>query len=256
MKYPDGQVYGWIYWNLRPDVALAHAGAPAQGGKSLDPAVTATAPLPTILRPGPSTHTLVYRAGPLGHVVLTASVNGAPVRFLVDTGASTVALSAADARAVGINPSALVFDRTTTTANGVVRVAPVLLREIRIEQLSVENVPAVVDANLSGSLLGMSFLSRLKSFEMREGALILNERTVVRREAVALRVELPGNRVADHVHARGHSRIARRPLGDEGVEPRQVALKRRERSRPRGARMPARPWRRSLSIAAPVSHGR
>lgn len=171
VKYPDGQVYGWIYWNLRPDAPLTQAGAPAQGGKSLDPPPTATAPLPTILRPGPSTHTLVYRAGPLGHVVLTASVNGAPVRFLVDTGASTVALSAADARAVGINLGALVFDRTTTTANGLVRVAPIILREIRIEQLSVENVPAVVDANLSGSLLGMSFLSRLKSFEMREGAL-------------------------------------------------------------------------------------
>ena len=168
VKYPDGQVYGWIYWNLRPDVA---AGAPAQSGKPLAPAPTAPVPLPTILRPGPSTHTLVYRAGPLGHVVLTASVNGTPVRFLVDTGASTVALSAADARAVGINLGALVFDRTTTTANGLVRVAPIILREIRIEQLSIENVPAVVDANLSGSLLGMSFLSRLKSFEMREGAL-------------------------------------------------------------------------------------
>jgi clan AA aspartic protease (TIGR02281 family) len=172
VKYPDGQVYGWIYWNLRPDVAPAQAAAPpAAGAKSPDPAPTATVPLPTVLRPGPSTHTLVYRAGPLGHVVLTASVNGAPVRFLVDTGASTVALSPADARAAGINPDALAFDKTTTTANGVVRVAPVMLREIRIEHLSVENVPAVVDANLSGSLLGMSFLSRLKSFEMREGAL-------------------------------------------------------------------------------------
>jgi aspartyl protease family protein len=165
VKYPDGQVYGWIYWNLRPDVA------PAQAAKSSDPTPAAAVPLPTVLRPRPSMHTLVYRAGPLGHVVLTASVNGAPVRFLVDTGASTVALSPADARAAGINPSALVFDKTTTTANGVVRVAPVILREIRIEQLSVENVAAVVDANLSGSLLGMSFLSRLKSFEMREGAL-------------------------------------------------------------------------------------
>jgi len=171
VKYPDGQVYGWIYWNLRPDVGLAQAGAPAQSGKSLDPAPTAPVPLPTILRPGPSTHTLVYRAGPLGHVVLSASVNGAPIRFLVDTGASTVALSPADARAAGINPNALLFDKTTATANGVVRVAPVLLREIRIEQLLIENVPAVVDANLNGSLLGMSFLSRLKSFEMREGAL-------------------------------------------------------------------------------------
>jgi aspartyl protease family protein len=167
VKYPDSQVYGWIYWNLRPDVAAA----PAPSVKPADPAPAAAVPLPTILRPAPSAHTLVYRAGPLGHVVLTASVNGAPVRFLVDTGASAVALSPADARAAGIDPNALVFDKTTTTANGVARVAPVMLREVRIEQLSVENVPAVVDANLSGSLLGMSFLSLLKSFEMREGAL-------------------------------------------------------------------------------------
>jgi clan AA aspartic protease (TIGR02281 family) len=171
VKYPDGQVYGWIYWNLRPEVAPGLGAALAQGSKSADPTSATAAPLPTILRPVPSTHTLVYRAGPLGHVVLTASVNGAPVRFLVDTGASTVALSPTDARAAGINPNALAFDKTTTTANGVVRVAPVLLREIRIEQLAVENVPAVVDTSLSGSLLGMSFLSRLKSFEMREGAL-------------------------------------------------------------------------------------
>jgi aspartyl protease family protein len=171
VRYPDGQIYGWIYWNLRPDIAPAQAAVPTAGSKSPDPAPAAAVPLPTILRPGPSTHTLVYRAGPLGHVVLTASVNGALIRFLVDTGASTVALSSADARAAGINPNALAFDKTTTTANGVVRVAPVILREIRIEQLAIENVPAVVDANLSGSLLGMSFLSRLKSFEMREGAL-------------------------------------------------------------------------------------
>jgi predicted aspartyl protease len=46
-----------------------------------------------------------------------------------------------------------------------------MLHEIRIQQLSIENVPAVVDSNLSGSLLGMSFLSRLKSFEMRQGEL-------------------------------------------------------------------------------------
>lgn len=177
VKYPGGEIYGWIYWNLRPDVAPGRTMLPSPSAetKAPDPAADAAranaVQLPTILRPAPSIHTLVYRAGPLGHVVLTASVNGAPVRFLVDTGASTVALSSADARAVGINPGALEFNKTTTTANGSVRVAPVILREIRIEQLSVENVPAVVDENLGGSLLGMSFLSRLKGFEMRDGAL-------------------------------------------------------------------------------------
>jgi hypothetical protein len=58
--------------------------------------------LPTILRAPPSTHSLVYRADPRGHVTLTAMVNGAPMRFLADTGASRVTLTADDARAVGI----------------------------------------------------------------------------------------------------------------------------------------------------------
>jgi clan AA aspartic protease (TIGR02281 family) len=173
VKYPDGETYGWIYWNLRPDATPAPS--PSAGAKlpelTADTAPAKAVQLPTILRPGPSTRTLVYRAGPLGHVVLTATVNGAPVQFLVDTGATTVALSAADARAAGINLNALEFNKTTATANGAVRVAPVMLHEVRIQQLSIENVPAVVDSNLSGSLLGMSFLSRLKSFEMRQGEL-------------------------------------------------------------------------------------
>jgi aspartyl protease family protein len=59
-------------------------------------------------------------------------------------------------------------------ANGSVRVAPVLLREIRIEQLSIDNVLAVVIEKLDQSLLGMSFLKRLKSFEMRDGALTIS----------------------------------------------------------------------------------
>jgi clan AA aspartic protease (TIGR02281 family) len=92
--------------------------------------------LPTILRPGPSTHTLVYRANPRGQFSFTAAVNGASIRFLVDTGANLVMLTPEDARAAGIDPSALVFNSRAITANGVVRIAPVMLGEIRIEQLS------------------------------------------------------------------------------------------------------------------------
>src|ERR1700738_1116870 len=74
----------------------------------------------------------------------------------------------------GSGPAGLVFTQITHTANGPVRFAPVNLREIRIEQLSIENVPAAVIENLDQSMLGMSFLKRLKSFEMREGALTIN----------------------------------------------------------------------------------
>ena len=122
----------------------------------------------------PAVNTLVYPANEQGHVILDAAVNGAPMRLLVDTGASLVTLTPADARAAGIIPGELVFDRRVSTANGSARMAPVTLREIRIGQLSIYDVPAAVLENLKISLLGMSFLSRLQSYEMREGKLTIS----------------------------------------------------------------------------------
>jgi aspartyl protease family protein len=126
-----------------------------------------------VLRPS-SNRTLVYHADRRGHFSVTATINGAPTRLVIDTGASLVALTLDDARAAGIGSSELVFNQVTQTANGRVRFAPVMLRDIRIGQLSVDNVPAAVIENLDQSLLGMSFLKRLKSFEMREGALTMS----------------------------------------------------------------------------------
>ncbi|HXO90614.1 MAG TPA: TIGR02281 family clan AA aspartic protease, partial [Stellaceae bacterium] len=181
VEYPDGQVYGWIYWNLRP-AAPAQPGSPAVGASppstGRSPALTGppgnNASAPTILRAGPAVRTLVYRTDQRGHVALTAMVNGAPVRFLVDTGASRVTLTAEDARAAGIGPAELVFNQRSQTANGLAREAAVTLREIRIDRLSIDNVSAAVNENLSVSLLGMSFLRRLKSFEMRDGSLTIS----------------------------------------------------------------------------------
>jgi len=85
-----------------------------------------------------------------------------------------VTLTSEDARNAGIGRSELVFSQRSQTANGWAREAPVTLREIRIEKLSIDNVPAAVNENLNVSLLGMSFLKRLKSFEMREGALTIS----------------------------------------------------------------------------------
>ncbi len=164
VKYLDGQVYGWIYWNLRP------ANAPATSLPQVNP----PAPLPTILRAAPAGRSLVYRADKRGHVALTAMVNGTPVRFLVDTGASRVTLTTEDARAAGVDHGALVFNQRSQTANGLSREAPVTLREIRIDRLSLDNVSAAVNENLTVSLLGMSFLRRLKSFEMRDGLLTIS----------------------------------------------------------------------------------
>jgi len=110
-----------------------------------------------------------YPVDAQGHVVVDAEIDGAALRLLVDTGASLVSLTRSDARAAGIDPDRLAFTGRAATANGLVRLAPVTLREIRIGQLVVHNVPGAVLDNLAVSLLGMSFLSRLRSYGMDGG---------------------------------------------------------------------------------------
>jgi aspartyl protease family protein len=110
-----------------------------------------------------------YPADANGHVVVEAEIDGVPLRLLVDTGASLVSLTPRDALAVGIEPDRLSFTGRAVTANGVTPLAPVTLRDIRIGQLVVENVPAAVFQNLDVSLLGMSFLARLRSYRMEDG---------------------------------------------------------------------------------------
>ncbi len=145
----------------RPSIGAAKPEIMLRGPTSAEP------------RPGPAFDTLVYPADRAGHVMIDAVVNGAPMRLLVDTGASLVTLTPADARAAGIAPGQLVFNRRASTANGIVRMAGVTLREIRIGQLSIGKVPAAVLEDLNVSLLGMSFLGRLQSYEMRDGKLTI-----------------------------------------------------------------------------------
>jgi aspartyl protease family protein len=121
-----------------------------------------------------SSNTIVYAADNRGHVILDAAVNGTPVKMLVDTGASLVTLTPEDARAAGIGRGELAYSRQISTANGIARMAPVTLREIRIDQLSLYDVPAAVIENLNISLLGMSFLGRLQGYEMRDGKLTIS----------------------------------------------------------------------------------
>jgi aspartyl protease family protein len=140
----------------------------------LNPAPTASGAASGPVRAAQTPNSLIYRPNGQGHVVLDAVVNGSSVRFLVDTGATFVALTRGDAAAAGFGPGNLVFNVRTATANGVGRGASVKLREIRIGQFSAYDVPAVVMENLGTSLLGQSFLTRLDSYEMRDGVLTLN----------------------------------------------------------------------------------
>ena len=122
----------------------------------------------------PPSNQLVYRADPSGHFFVDAAVNGTTLRFLVDTGATMVALTPDDARAAGIFSGGLDFSQITNTANGQARVAPTTLRDVRLEQLSIDNVAAVVmEQPMAISLLGMSFLKRLNGYSIRDGVLTI-----------------------------------------------------------------------------------
>ncbi len=116
----------------------------------------------------------VVEAGPRGHFVIEAAVNGAPVSFLVDTGASEIVLTLADARRLGFDPRRLEFSQRFGTANGEVAGAPVRLRELRVGQFSLYDLEASVNAApLPISLLGMSFLDRLRGYRVEGRRLIL-----------------------------------------------------------------------------------
>jgi aspartyl protease family protein len=115
-----------------------------------------------------------FRAARDGHFHVAATVDGVPVRFMVDTGASTVALSPADAKRIGFDVERLSYTLTLRTASGIGRGAPVRLREVRIGPIVVRDVRAVVNrAEMDRSLLGMSLLERLSSYQVKDGTLTL-----------------------------------------------------------------------------------
>jgi len=111
---------------------------------------------------------------PDGHYYLAAEVNGAPVRFVVDTGASDIVLSREDAIAAGLHPDDLNFTGQANTANGIVRIAPVRLDSIAAGGIIDRDVRAVVNSGeLRESLLGMGYLERFTSVQITGGTLVL-----------------------------------------------------------------------------------
>jgi aspartyl protease family protein len=102
-----------------------------------------------------------------GHFTANVKVNGGSVSMIVDTGASTIVLRPADARKAGIDPDTLTYRVPVLTANGRAMAARVRLDSVAIGPLDRKNVDALVaqPGALTQSLLGMSFLSRLRSYE-------------------------------------------------------------------------------------------
>ena len=110
---------------------------------------------------------------PDGHFYADAQVNGVTVRFLVDTGASGVALSAADARRVGLPFFPTEFTAVGRGASGEVRGKLVTLDRVTLGGKSVENVGGAILEGSEMSLLGQSFLSRMGTIEMTPDRMVI-----------------------------------------------------------------------------------
>ncbi len=110
-----------------------------------------------------------------GHFAVDAALDGRRVTMLVDTGASIVALTHEDALASGIRPFPSDYTTRIGTANGTVSAAPVRIREMRVGDIQVRDVEAVVmpAGRLGTSLLGMSFLRQLRGFDIAGNRLTL-----------------------------------------------------------------------------------
>lgn len=112
-----------------------------------------------------------------GHFIAKARMNGRAMEVLVDTGATLVAINETTARRLGIRLSPADFKYKVRTANGTTLAAAATIDEIRIGRVIVRDVRASVsrDEALSVVLLGMSFLSKLKKFEVDSGTLVLTQ---------------------------------------------------------------------------------
>ena len=117
---------------------------------------------------------LELQAGENGHFFVQAKVNGTPVRFLLDTGASEIVLSPADADRAGYKNESLTFDRAYQTANGVGGGARITIQSLKIAEMELHDLPASVNATaMTESLLGMTFLQQFRSYRVEGTKLTL-----------------------------------------------------------------------------------
>jgi aspartyl protease family protein len=149
----------------------------AQIGPKPAPAALAARPLAPTGATTADSRSIVVPPDERGHFVVDGRVDGRRLNFMIDTGASVIALTARDAAELGIHPAQREFVAEVRTANGTVRGAPAMLDTVEIGDIVVRNVAALVlpDEVLSDNLLGLSFLSRLHRFEYSGGKLVLEQ---------------------------------------------------------------------------------
>jgi len=160
-------------------VVIAGGGYAARfADRELTPQAAAVQPAEEARAPAASGYgSLALEADRRGHFKVEARIDGRDIGFIVDTGASLVALRETDAARIGIRPMRSDYNVTVTTANGSIKAARAKIDRVELGEIAVEDVAALVlpDEALSENLLGVSFLSRLKRYEYASGRLVLEQ---------------------------------------------------------------------------------
>jgi aspartyl protease family protein len=168
---------------LRPVIvmtcAIASAVLAGLGFMKLDdrpaaPAAQATAPASDTAATTDDSHATAIPKAQDGHFWANAMVNSHAVHFLVDTGATVVVLTEADAQRLGFDKSNLAYNRKVITAMGPTEAAQVTLASVDVGNSTVHNVDALIIPQGGTSLLGMSYLGRLSRIEATPSSLILH----------------------------------------------------------------------------------
>ena len=158
-----GLATGWLYQDQAKEMVLRVAGGLAPGR-----------PVTVSDEDGQA---VLIRKSLNGHFEAAGEVNGEPVSFLIDTGATSIALSHDDALRIGFTEDGLNYTLVINTANGKARAAPVRLNTVTVGSVVRSGLRAMVaePGRLDQSLLGMNFMSSLTAFEMRRDEVILRD---------------------------------------------------------------------------------
>lgn len=121
-------------------------------------------------------HSVSFARGDSGHYEVTAQLDGVPITFFVDTGATDIMLTPQAARRLGYDPEQLVYDVIVQTANGYGKSAAIRVDTLSMGPVVIRDVPVHVNMTpMSHSLLGMTFLSRLKSMHIEGDTLTFEQ---------------------------------------------------------------------------------
>jgi clan AA aspartic protease (TIGR02281 family) len=156
-------------------IALSNIDVPRpSGGENPGPPVLPNDNLPRSTHPKPNAAN--FYADGSGQFWIECHVNGRPMRFLADTGADTISLSRRDASRLGVDVKSLTFDGRASTANGTVRTAQARIDRFSVGPFDLTDVPVLIlDGEMDGGLLGMSFLQRM-NVSISNGMLTLSSK--------------------------------------------------------------------------------